>query len=146
VVATTLLAVAGAHLQGEPLNPVLMALGATFVQATRTAPVYRMVVLPELPGRDGLPGTPSRPGLIRCTGGAEGFAVEIELYRLPVEALGALILGVAPPLAIGTVSLAGGTGVPGFVCEGYAAHACADISRHVGWRSYLASLTPGVRS
>ena len=151
--ATTLLAVAGAHLRGEPLNPVLMALGATFVRATRTAAVYRMVVLPGLPGSGGLPGTPPRPGLIRCPAGptgsvgpAGGFPLEVELYRLPVDALGALILGVAPPLAIGTVSLIGGTAVPGFVCEGHAADACADISRHGGWRGYLGSLAPGVRS
>ena len=35
---TTLLVVAGAHLRGEPLHPSLLALGARFVRATRTAP------------------------------------------------------------------------------------------------------------
>jgi allophanate hydrolase len=129
---TTCLAVAGAHLRGEPLHPALLALGARFVRATRTAPVYRMVALPALDH----PATPPRPGLIRDPAGGE--ALEVELYELPVAALGTLLLTVAPPLAIGTVALADGGAVPGFVCEGYAG-ALPDISRYGGWRSYLAA-------
>src|SRR5689334_6825531 len=111
---TTCLAVAGAHLRGEPLHPALLALGARFVRATRTAPVYRMVALPALDR----PVTPPRPGLIRDP--ASGGALEVELYELPVAALGPLLLTVAPPLVIGTVALDDGGAVPGFVCEGYA--------------------------
>ena len=57
---TTQLVVAGAHLRGEPLHPSLLALGARFVRATRTAPEYRMVALPALDGAGG--GPPSRRG------------------------------------------------------------------------------------
>jgi allophanate hydrolase len=142
-VESTLLAVAGAHLLGEPLNPMLMALGAVYVRATRTAPVYRLVALPPIAGRHGLRGVPARPGLIRCAAGtASGRAVDVEVYRMPVNALGSLMVTVAAPLAIGTVSLADGTDVPGFVCESYAAADAPDISEYGGWRRYLASLTP----
>ena len=137
--ATTLLVVAGAHLRGEPLHPALLALGARFVRATRTAPEYRMVALPALDGSGGLPALPPRPGLVRDP--SDGGALEVEIYELPVAALGRLLLTVAPPLAIGTVALADGSAAPGFVCEGYAAGAVPDISAYGGWRGYLAAAT-----
>lgn len=130
---TACLAVVGAHLRGEPLHPALLALGARFVRATRTAPVYRMIALPALDH----PATPPRPGLVRDPD--RGEALEAELYELPVAALGQLLLTVAPPLAIGTVLLAGGAAALGFVCEGYAAGSLPDISRYGGWRRYLAA-------
>ena len=79
---TTLLVVAGAHLRGEPLHPSLLALGARFVRATRTAPEYRMVALPALDGVGGGPAVPPRPGLVRDPGAGE--ALEVEIYELPV--------------------------------------------------------------
>jgi allophanate hydrolase len=129
---TTALAVAGAHLHGEPLHHDLLALGARFLRSTRTAPEYRMVALPPAPG------VPARPGLIRDPRAAG--SAEVELYALPVPALGALLLTVAPPLAIGTVALADGSSALGFVCEGYAGDALPDISHHGGWRHYRAAL------
>jgi hypothetical protein len=134
---TTPLVVVGAHLLGEPLNPALLALGARFVRATHTAPVYRMVALPALPATPDMPATPRRPGLIRDSVG--GGTLEVELYELAVAALGRLMLTVGPPLAIGTVSLIDGTAAPGFVCEGYARESGPDITRYGGWRRYLAA-------
>ena len=134
--ATTslLLAVAGAHLAGQPLHADLLAAGASLATVTCTASVYRMVALPRAPGAP-VP----RPGLIRDPDA--GAAVEVEVYRLPVTAIGTLLLTVAPPLAIGKVALADGTDVAGFVCEGYAAAHAADITRYGGWRRYLAART-----
>ena len=127
--STARLAVCGAHLQGQPLHPVLRRLGAVLVDVTRTAPIYRMVLLAE--------GAQPRPGLIRCqTGGA---AVEVEVYRIAISALGALMVTVASPLAIGCVILAGGEQVLGFVCEGFADTASEDITRFGSWRKYLAA-------
>jgi allophanate hydrolase len=134
---TSLLAVAGAHLSGQPLHPFLLELGAQYLCATRTAPVYRMIALPGRPAGEGHPGSaavPPRPGLIRADDGA---AIEVEVYRLPVAALGSLLVTVAPPLAIGTVLLADGSQVPGFVCEGYARTAGRDITHLGGWRHFL---------
>ncbi len=52
-----LVAVAGAHLRGQPLNHRLLALGGRFAAQTRTAPVYRAYELA---------GTPARPGLVHA--------------------------------------------------------------------------------
>jgi allophanate hydrolase len=132
---TTMLVVAGAHLAGQPLHPYLVGLGAALLRTTTTAPVYRMVALPASAAVRELPAVPPRPGLIRS--GADGAALEVEVYRLPVAALGTLMLTVAPPLAIGSVLLADGSEVPGFVCEGYASDEAPDITHLGGWRGYL---------
>jgi allophanate hydrolase len=141
----TRLAVAGAHLSGQPLHPFLLDLGAVYERTTQTAPVYRMVALPGrvLPG---LPPIQARPGLIRLaaegTGsdaslGGAGAAIEVEVYRIPVLGLGRLMLTVAPPLAIGTVLLADGSQVKGFICEAYVRDDAPDITHLGGWRSYV---------
>jgi allophanate hydrolase len=139
--ATTLLAVCGAHLSGQPLNPFLIGLGARFVGVDRTAQQYRMVALPSHPdvpdtGSGPRPGVPPRPGLIRRAEG--GGSIELEVYRLPISALGALLVTVAPPLAIGSLTLASGQQILGFVCEGYAEMESTDITHFGTWRAYLA--------
>jgi allophanate hydrolase len=96
-----------------------------------------MVALPALDEEGGRPAVPPRPGLVRDPAGGE--ALEVEIYELPVSAVGRLLLTVAPPLAIGTVALADGGAAPGFVCEGYAAGSVPDISAYGGWRGYLAA-------
>jgi len=129
------LAVCGAHLRGQPLNAFLMELGATFVGSAGTAPLYRMVALPASPS------VPARPGLIRS--GGLGASIEVEVYELPVRALGALLVTVAPPLAVGTLQLDDGSQVLGFVCEPYAGRTAPDITDHGAWRDYLASQVTG---
>jgi allophanate hydrolase len=47
------------------------------------------------------------------------------------------VAAVPPPLAIGTVTLADGTSVSGFVCEPIALTDAVEITRHGGWRAYL---------
>ena len=98
-----------------------------------------MVALPALGGPGGSPAVPPWPGLVRDPD--RGEALEVEIYELPVAALGRLLLTVAPPLAIGTVALSDGSAAPGFVCEGYAAGSVPDISAYGGWRQYLAVVT-----
>lgn len=124
------LAIFGAHMEGQPLNGELRALGAQLVGGLRTRDCYRLY---RLPGRGG----PDRPGLVRVNEG--GAAIEGELWSMPLAALGALMAGIAPPLAIGTVELADGRQVKGFVCEGVAAQPAMDLTAHGGWRAYLAS-------
>jgi allophanate hydrolase len=125
--ATALLAVCGAHLSGQPLHPVMDSLGAVLVSLTRTAPAYRMVLLS---GADH-----DRPGLIRCRDG--GASVEVEVYRVPVAGLGALLVTVGSPLAIGSVLLDDGSLVHGFVCEGFVDDEATDITSFGSWRTYL---------
>jgi allophanate hydrolase len=120
-------AVAGAHLRGQPLHPDLLKTGARFVRACRTAARYRFVALMDL--------SPPRPGLLRDD--ARSASVRVEIYDLPTAGFGALVASVAPPLAIGTVELADGEAVKGFLCESYAAARARDITDFGGWAAFL---------
>lgn len=122
-------AVVGAHLEGLPLHHELLARGAGPGRSTRTAPEYRLYALAG--------GPPARAGLVRVSGG--GHAIEVEVYRLPRTEVGDLVASIPPPLALGSIRLASGDVVHGFVCEGIAAETGLDISEQGGWRSYLAS-------
>lgn len=66
-----------------------------------------------------------------------GNAIEVEVWELPMSAFGSFVDGVPPPLAIGTVELADGESVKGFVCESYGVANGADITELGGWRRYL---------
>ena len=67
------------------------------------------------------------------------MAIEVEVWKLPEAGFGGFVAQVPPPLAIGTVRLADGADVAGFVCEPGALRGTEDISRHGGWRALLAS-------
>jgi allophanate hydrolase len=124
-------AVAAAHLRGQPLHAALCGWGARFVRPGRTAPRYRFLAMMELdPLRAGLLHTPERGG-----------AVEVEVYDLPVAGFGRLVASVAPPLSIGTVELEDGEHVKGFLCESSAACTARDITDFGGWRAYREHLT-----
>jgi allophanate hydrolase len=122
--ATLELAVVGHHLRGETRNGELVALGGRFVRTTRTADCYRLHRLPS-----------GVPGLVRVGPGG-GAPIEVEIWRLPAAALGALLAGVAAPLSIGYVSTVDGGTVTGFLCEAYAAADALDITAGGGWRAH----------
>jgi allophanate hydrolase len=127
------LVVAGAHMSGLELNSGLTSRGGRLIRRTETAPAYRLY---ELPGAD-----PRRPGLVRVIDA--GAEIEVEVWALAPEALGALLTEVPPPLALGRVDLADGASPIGFVCEGYAAEHATDITDFRGWKNYLeATLSP----
>jgi allophanate hydrolase len=112
-----------------PLNDELKALGARFLQATATAPEYRLFALA---------GTkPPKPGLLRVAPG-EGGAVEVELWALSAAAFGRFAAAVPPPLSIGTLRLADGRDAKGFLVEAAATAGARDITRFGGWRAYAA--------
>lgn len=120
------LAVVGAHLEGQPLHPQLVSLGAVLVARTTTAPTYRL---------HALAGTnPPKPGLERVAHG--GANIEVEVYRMPAARVGSLLGTLAAPLAIGTVTLRDGREVHGFVCEPVALRDALDITHHGGWRRF----------
>jgi allophanate hydrolase len=123
-------AVFGAHLRGQPLNRQVVAWGGRYAGDCRTAPVYRCHLLV---------GPPDRPGLVRCSLGSAGVSLPGELWHLPAAGFGLLTASVAPPLAIGTVLLADGRAVKGFVCEEDPARSTPDISSYGGWRAWLDS-------
>ncbi|HTQ06430.1 MAG TPA: allophanate hydrolase [Polyangiaceae bacterium] len=127
-----LLAVAGAHLSGQPLNHQLTTRHATLVRSVRTAPDYRLFALAGT--------TPPKPGLVRTPGHA-GPGIELEVWSLTLEAFGSFVAEVPPPMVIGTVELADATRVKGFLCEPAALEGSADITHFGGWRAFLASRT-----
>lgn len=121
------IAVVGAHLSGLPLNGQLTERGATLLEATRTAPAYRLYALPGT--------TPPKPGLLRVAEG--GAAIEVEVWALPQHAVGSFLALIPAPLGLGSVQLADGRQVHGFLCEPHALQGARDISAWGGWRAYL---------
>ncbi|MES1941884.1 allophanate hydrolase [Salinisphaera sp. T5B8] len=120
-------AVVGAHLRGMPLNWQLTERDAVFVEQTETAPEYRLLALAGT--------TPPKPGLIR---GAHGASIQVELWDVPIEAFGSFVALIPAPLGIGTLQLADGREVKGFICEGWAAESAHDVTAFGGWRAYIA--------
>jgi len=129
-------AVVGAHLRGEPLNGQLTQRGARFVAATATAAAYRLYALAAAAS-----GGVAKPGLVRVPDG--GAPIAVEIWEMPVDAYGSFVAGIAAPLGIGTLTLADGSRVQGFLCESAALDDAQDITRFGGWRAYRAQAASG---
>jgi allophanate hydrolase len=124
------LCVVGAHMSGMPLNGELTSYGARFLEAAETAPDYRLFALNGKP--------PARPGMLRVAHG-QGSAIALEVWALPAEGFGRFVAAVPSPLSIGTVRLADGRGVKGFLVESDAVNSARDISEFGGWRKFIIS-------
>lgn len=122
-------AVVGAHLSGQPLNGQLTERGAKLVETTRTAPGYRLYALTGT--------TPAKPGLVFDGTGRGG--IEVELWDIETKSFGSFAALVPAPLSIGTIKLADGRSVKGFLCEAYATADAEDITAFGGWRPWLES-------
>ncbi|WP_240898694.1 allophanate hydrolase-related protein [Kocuria sediminis] len=120
-----LLVVAGAHLRGQPLHHQLTERSARFVEATTTAPEYRMFALDSVP---------AKPGVLRVPGG--GAALAVEVWALDAAAFGTFVAGLPAPMAIGRVRLGDGRELPGFLVEPFALEGAEDITAHGGWAAY----------
>ncbi|AOI99602.1 allophanate hydrolase [Burkholderia sp. LA-2-3-30-S1-D2] len=134
--AVVRVAVVGAHLRGEPLNGQLTQRGAHFVAATTTAAAYRLYALSAAAC-----GGVAKPGLVRVPDG--GAPIAVEIWEMPVDAYGSFVAGIAAPLGIGTLMLADGSRVQGFLCESAALDDAQDITRFGGWRAYRAQAASG---
>ncbi|WP_175836118.1 allophanate hydrolase [Burkholderia multivorans] len=119
-------AVVGAHLRGMPLNHELTSRNARFVEATTTAQDYRLYALANT--------SPPKPGLARST---TGTSIKVELWDVPAADFGSFVAGVPAPLGIGTLTLADGRQVKGFICEPYALLDARDITEFGGWARYI---------
>jgi len=119
--------VCGAHMEGLPLNHQLLNLEATFVKACKTAVGYRLFNVPDK--------NPPRPGMLKDT--SSPYALELEVWQMPLENFGAFMVQIASPLCIGTVVLEDGSLVYGFLCEADALKGAKEISDLGGWRNYL---------
>jgi allophanate hydrolase len=128
-----LLAVVGAHLSGMPLNRELVDYGARFIEATTTAYDYRLYALANA--------LPPKPGLLRV-GRGEGAGIEIELWALPAEGFGRFVAAIPSPLSIGTLVLADGRTVKGFLVEAESVQGARDITAFGGWRAFVRRSPP----
>jgi allophanate hydrolase len=122
------IAVVGAHLSGMALNGELKALRGRLLETAKTAPDYKLYALDT---------TPPKPGMLRVEAGA-GSSIELEIWALPAAGFGEFVAAIPPPLSIGTVRLADGRGVKGFIVEPTAIKSARDISAFGGWRAFMA--------
>ena len=123
---TVKLAVVGAHLKDMPLHWQLTSREARFVGAFETAPSYRLYAMAD--------SVPPKPALVHSE---EGGPIALEVYELGVAEFGSFVAEVPAPLAIGTVTLADGSSVKGFVAEPRAMTGAEDITALGGWRAYI---------
>lgn len=127
------IAVVGAHLLGMPLHGQLVERRARLIEATHTSPKYQLFALPGT--------VPPKPGLARIASDAPpeaGHAIAVEVYAVPLSQVGSFLALIPPPLGLGSVELADGRWVKGFICEGVGLHGAEDISHFGGWRAYIA--------
>jgi allophanate hydrolase len=127
------IAVVGAHLSGMALNGELKALRGRLLETAMTAPDYKLYALDT---------APPKPGMLRVEAGT-GMSIELELWALPAAAFGEFVAAIPPPLSIGTIRLADGRGVKGFLVEPAAINGAKDISAFRGWRAFVADAAAG---
>lgn len=124
-----LLFVNGTLMRGLRLHGNLK--GAEFLEAIRTAPVYRVHSIGDV-----------HPGMYEVAEG--GVSVEGELYRVPDEVWQRVEAGEPPGLYRGPVRLIDGRVVPGILYPREMAEGIhPDISEFGGWRGYVASKAAG---
>jgi len=128
--ATVKIAVVGAHLSGMPLNSQLTERDAVLLEKTQTASQYRLYALPGT--------VPPKPGLLRVPP-AQGAAIAVEVWQMPLARYGSFVALIPAPLGIGSLQLADGSSVQGFVCEALATEGATDITHLGGWRRYIES-------
>ena len=120
-------AVVGAHLSGQPLNGQLAERGARLIATTRTGPGYSFYALPGT--------VPPKPGLVFDGIGKGG--IEVEVWEMDAAGFGSFVGLIPAPLGMGTLTLADGSSVQGFVCEAHAVRGAEDITEFGGWRAWL---------
>lgn len=135
---SVVVAVVGAHLTGMPLNHQLTSRHAVLLEQTVSAQKYQLYALANT--------VPPKPGLVRvndallASGAQQGHEIIVELWRMDVAAFGSFVQEIPQPLGIGTLELADGRLVKGFICEPEAVASATHISEFGGWRSYIAHL------
>lgn len=124
------LAVNGTLMRGLALNGNLLAVGATFVRETKTAPIYRLWSIDDV-----------HPAMLRVSSG--GAAISVEVWAVPSAGLATILLQEPPGLSIGKVRLLDGEEVLGVLGEPALCADMREITAHSGWREYLAARDGG---
>ena len=120
------LAVNGTLMRGLELNPNMIDAGATFVRKAATVPTYRLWSIND-----------RHPAMIRVASG--GVSVALEVWAVSPEGLAQILLREPSGLCIGKVKLADGEEVLGVLGEPLLCEGQREITRHAGWRAYIAS-------
>ena len=110
-------------MRGLALNGNLIAIGATYVQEAKTAPVYRLWSIQDC-----------YPAMVRVA--ENGGAIALEIWSIPEERLGTLLLQEPPGLCIGKVELETGEEVLGVLGEPFCCEHEREITQWGGWRAY----------
>ncbi len=131
---TVQVAVVGAHLYGQPLNWQLLESSARLQRLTTTSADYRLYALANT--------SPPKPGLVRVP--VQGASIEVEVWEMPLSLFGAFVTAIPAPLGIGSLQLADGTWVKGFICEPAGLEGALDITDFKGWRAYRAAQTSSI--
>ena len=113
-------------MRGLELNQNLVATGGEFVREAVTEPCYRLWTIED-----------RHPAMLRVSSG--GAAIHLEIWRMPLAALGLVLLQEPPGLSIGKVALADGSEVLGVLGEPYLCEGQFEITHLGGWRQYMAS-------
>ena len=122
------IAVVGAHMSGLPLNYQLVENGARFLRNDQTDNDYQLYCLSGY--------EPPRPGLIKTSNGS---SIDLEIWAMPKSNFGSFLCNVNHPLGIGTIFLASGDTVQGFICESIGTTDAVEITSYGGWREYINS-------
>lgn len=117
------LAVNGTLMRGLELNDNLLKVGATFVEETTTAPIYRLWSVQD-----------RHPAMIRVAEG--GKAIAVEIWAVPPAGICAILLQEPPGLCIGKVVLANQEVVLGVLGEPFLCEDQREITEWEGWRAY----------
>ena len=125
-----LLAVNGTLMRGLALNANLLAAGATFVRECRTAPTYRLWSIGD-----------RHPAMLRVPAG--GAAIAVEVWDVPSAGLAEILIKEPAGLCIGKVALEDGSETLGVLGEPMLCEGQPEITRHGGWRAYLAARDAG---
>jgi allophanate hydrolase len=124
------IAVIGAHRSGMALNGELKAVGARYLETPSTAPDYQLFSLGDA--------EPRRPGLLRVAAGT-GTTIELETWAVSMEGFGGFVAAIPPPLSIGSIRLADGRLVMGFLVEAQGLIGARNISSFGSWPAFIAS-------
>ncbi|MGW4352050.1 allophanate hydrolase-related protein [Nocardia sp. NPDC004582] len=126
---TIVLAVNGTLMRGLELNANMRSAGAVFVREARTAACYRLWTIED-----------RHPAMLRD---ADGAAIELELWEVPVAGLAGILLDEPSGLCVGKVRLDDNSEVLGVLGEPALVENAREITEFGGWRRYLAALRPG---
>jgi hypothetical protein len=123
---TCKLAVNGTLMRGLELNGNLQQVDAVFVEATSTAPIYRLWSISD-----------RHPAMMRVSAG--GQSIELEIWSVPVAGLAKILQQEPAGLCIGKIKLADNREVLGVLGEPFLCEGQQEITKFGGWRNYIKS-------